>query len=140
MTVCLNVNFFSITCDGCGITYAMPQAFHDALNRNHKTFFCPNGCERHYPQKSDIEQLKEKLKRSELELQATDQQRIKQRIRADSAERSNQALKGVVTRTKKRIAAGCCPCCKRTFQNLRRHISTKHPGYSKEKRTESVLL
>ncbi len=39
------------------------------------------------------------------------------------------ALRGVVTRTKKRIANGTCPCCTRTFTNLARHIAAKHPDY-----------
>lgn len=30
-------------------------------------------------------------------------------------------------RITKRIHAGVCPCCNRTFSNLARHMSTKHP-------------
>lgn len=25
----------------------------------------------------------------------------------------------------------CCPCCRRNFQNLQRHMKTQHPGYTK---------
>jgi hypothetical protein len=31
-----------------------------------------------------------------------------------------------------RIGNGVCPCCNRSFTNLRRHMTTKHPEYPKE--------
>jgi hypothetical protein len=51
-----------------------------------------------------------------------------QRERAEAAERRTVALKGVATRLKNRAAKGVCPCCNRSFENLRRHMHTKHPG------------
>lgn len=38
--------------------------------------------------------------------------------------------KGVVTRTRNRIANGVCPCCDRSFTNLQRHMASKHPDYA----------
>lgn len=35
----------------------------------------------------------------------------------------------VCTRTRNRIAAGVCPCCNRTFQNLADHMRTLHADY-----------
>ena len=48
---------------------------------------------------------------------------------AEAAERSRRAVKGHLTRTKKRIAGGVCPCCNRSFQNLARHMAGQHPDY-----------
>ena len=31
-----------------------------------------------------------------------------------------------------RVGHGVCPCCNRTFGDLYRHMSTKHPGYAAE--------
>lgn len=31
-----------------------------------------------------------------------------------------------------RVGAGVCPCCKRTFQQLARHMKCKHPKYRTE--------
>lgn len=42
---------------------------------------------------------------------------------------SLRATKAAKTRLKKRVAAGVCPCCRRTFQNLARHMATEHPSY-----------
>lgn len=52
--------------------------------------------------------------------------------RANSAERSRNALKGVVTRTKNRISKGVCPCCNRQFKDLERHMTGQHPDYTKD--------
>ncbi len=42
-----------------------------------------------------------------------------------------RAQKAAKTKLKNRIKHGVCPCCKRTFQNIAKHIATKHPGYGK---------
>jgi DNA repair exonuclease SbcCD ATPase subunit len=46
-------------------------------------------------------------------------------------EKSLIAQKGVTTRIKNRASNGVCPCCNRTFQNLARHMHTKHPDFAK---------
>lgn len=33
-------------------------------------------------------------------------------------------------RLKKRVTNGVCPCCTRSFQNVKRHIANKHPEYA----------
>jgi hypothetical protein len=46
--------------------------------------------------------------------------------------RSHAATKGHVTRKKRqleRVASGVCPCCNRSFVNLRRHMKTQHPEF-----------
>ena len=48
-----------------------------------------------------------------------------------SAEDSLVAMRGVNTKLKKRVAAGVCPCCQRSFINLRRHMTTQHADYVK---------
>jgi hypothetical protein len=47
----------------------------------------------------------------------------------DQAKASARAQKGAATRARRRAAAAVCPCCKRSFVQLRRHMETKHPDY-----------
>ena len=47
-------------------------------------------------------------------------------VRRLNAQRAN------VTKLKKRISAGVCPCCTRTFSNLSRHMATQHPDYTEQ--------
>ena len=119
------------TCYKCGIRFGMPDYLDDKNRENGNSFWCPNG----HPQCYCITEV-QRLKK---ELQQVESQRSRwhDRFREEAcvrrtAERSNQALKGVVTRTKKRHAAGLCPCCNRTFQQLVRHMKSKHPDYLKK--------
>lgn len=51
----INESFTIIHCCGCGISYAVTESFCRERSRDHKSFYCPNGCSRYYPQESDID-------------------------------------------------------------------------------------
>ena len=53
------------TCPACGIIYAIPKRFDEGKQNDHKTFYCPKGHHLHYSQKSDKEELAEKLEEAE---------------------------------------------------------------------------
>ncbi len=116
----------------CGIQHAVPASlreeqlrqFHD--EENPQVIFCPLG-HRHQPAGvTDSEKLKRRLQQ---ERAAHDQ--TKSHLR--DAKNSRRAEKGAKTRLKNRIANGVCPCCRRSFANLQRHMSKEHPGYTEAK-------
>lgn len=41
-------------------------------------------------------------------------------------------------RLKKRVSAGTCPCCKRSFRQLALHMKSKHPELSKPRLAEAI--
>jgi len=43
--------------------------------------------------------------------------------------RQKAAAKGQLTKTKRRVANGVCPCCNRTFADLSAHMHGQHPEY-----------
>jgi chemotaxis response regulator CheB len=43
--------------------------------------------------------------------------------------REHSATRAQLTKTKKRVANGVCPCCNRTFKQLARHMKAKHPEF-----------
>lgn len=100
-------------CCSCGIQFAIPLSLQEKLRENHERFYCPNGHRQYYPQKSESERLREELKRKEQELADTVKQKIKLQNDAKSVA--------------KRIKAGVCPCCNRTFKQLAAHMKNKHP-------------
>ena len=111
-----------VTCT-CGINFAIP----DALNRqlldhpsgsgaNTKSVYCPLGHRWHYLGKSPEQKLADERKRT---------QAVRDLLAAE--ERSHSATKGQLTKVKKRVAHGVCPCCHRTFANVARHMAAKHP-------------
>lgn len=110
-------------CCKCGMTFGLPNSLQTRLRRTHDGFYCPHGHRQYYFSESDVEQANRKLQQ---ERAAHDQTRAGLR----DTERSLRATKGVVTRTKRRIANGVCPCCKRSFANVKRHMEKKHPEYA----------
>lgn len=118
-------------CTECGVSYALTAAFEGRRRNDHKTFYCPNGHEQYYPQKSDAE-----LAREEAQQQRERAERLVRQVnqigdRLTSERRSHSATKGQLTKAKKRAAHAMCPVdgCRRSFANVARHIANQHPDY-----------
>lgn len=110
------------TCASCGVSFALPVHMLNERRRTGKDFYCPNGHGLSYRQTTE-EKMRVQL----------DAARARARHEADqreAAERSVRAHKGANTRLRKRVAAGVCPCCSRSFQNLARHMAGQHPDYA----------
>lgn len=117
----------TLTCGECGIIFSVPANWVESRRRDHVTWYCPNGHPRAFlgetREQKRIRQLEEDAKwyRDRAESAASDR---------DQARRSLAATKGVLTRTKNRIAKGVCPCCQRSFADLGRHMAGQHPEYA----------
>lgn len=118
------------TCTQCGTLYAMPERMQQARRRDHATFYCPQGHQQYYPSKSDVERLEEQLVLAKRRAQFAEVSRDAARDQAQTAEHRRRAQKAVTTRIKNRIAAGVCPCCNRSFENLKRHMDGQHPDFA----------
>lgn len=110
-------------CKTCGIVFALPEEMLDRARANPDIWWhCPNGHQWHYPVKTESQKLRE----------AKDAL-ARERARHEQTVARLRATKGVVTkqRTKlERVSKGVCPCCNRSFRDLKRHMSTKHPDYN----------
>lgn len=124
MSAVLNFNqqLQTETCFRCGIVFAVPAYFRKMRLDDKQSFWCPNGHSQAYVQ-SEADRLREQLQRSSESL-------VWQKGRVSSLEKSLIAQKGQMTKLKNRIARGVCPCCKRSFSDLHRHMQTKHPDYT----------
>lgn len=118
------VNLTAMTCGGCGIAFAMPDKYYRELVSENGSFYCPRGCSRKFIGKTKEEELKEQL-------EVERQQKIHWQREAKTARGSAAAFKGQITKTKKRVAKGVCPCCNRYFVNLHRHMDSQHKDYNK---------
>lgn len=118
----------TLTCCSCGVEYAVPQRFLEARRDDKREFYCPNGHAQVF-RKSRADELAAELA-AEKRAREIDVARA-ERFKADAERiaRSNAALRGHAKATRERIANGVCPCCKRSFANLRRHMGTKHPDF-----------
>lgn len=121
-----------VECAACHMDFGMLPRFQSDRRRDHMSFYCPAGHLNYYSQKSDIEQARDKAEReaaraANLTARLDQEQAARQR-----AQRRVIAMKGVVTRTKKRIAAGKCVRCSEEFPNLATHMAEEHPGFDPE--------
>lgn len=105
----------------CGIALAIPSNLHRIAHESKHDVYCPLG---HVFTFGDT--FEERLKRERQRHEAT-------RDLLAAEERSHSATRGHLTRTKRRVAAGVCPCCHRHFANVQRHMVTKHPDYTETK-------
>lgn len=110
-----------LNCCTCGIVFAMPDTMVRRMEDTGGLFYCSNG----HPQRfttSEVQRLREKL--DEQTRAATHMAE-----RAKQAEAAEQKAVREIKRMKKRSAAGVCPCCNRTFQQLARHMKAKHADF-----------
>ena len=121
-----------IKCCDCGVLFAMPDYLLKQRRADSATFWCPNG----HPQAfTETEATRQRRRAEELEcqLEGTRAAMGSWRDQAEASERSLRAVRGHLTRAKNRARAGVCPVdeCSRHFENLQRHIATKHPEFTK---------
>lgn len=115
------------TCCACGTPFGIEHSLRLNFLRTGKLFTCPNGHEQHYGNSIE-KQLEETKRQLENERQRADGWKEEAEIKA----RELKVTRSELTRTKKRVAGGVCPCCHRQFVTLARHMKTKHPDYEKE--------
>jgi hypothetical protein len=116
-----------MTCPDCCVTYAIPLRLQEAAyNAGERkiVWFCPNGHELGYNGPSEADKALEKAKNQAR--WANERLTAERELREDT-ERRLRAQKGATTRAKKRAVAATCPCCGRSFSQLRRHMAAKHP-------------
>lgn len=112
------------SCGVCSIRFAMPEDLERrARQRGEKFsgFYCPQGHSLVY-RDGENDRLKKKVQALEAKDVATQDQ-----LRAATQEA--EALRIQILRDRQRFANGVCPCCNRSFTNVRRHMASQHPDY-----------
>lgn len=110
------------TCASCGILVVMTSDVQARLRRSHDTFYCLNGHKQYWPGESDIEEAQRELREEQLRRERAEKA-------TKTARKAEAIARGKMRAQGERIANGVCPCCNRSFQNLHRHMQTKHPKW-----------
>lgn len=119
----------------CGLQHAVPESLHDAQLRQFNddkpmtAIYCPLGHTWYPAGETKAAQLQNQLQQEQARTHRERAAHDQTRAELQTTERRRRAEKGAKTRLQKRVANGVCPCCKRTFQNLQRHMDAKHPEY-----------
>ena len=116
-----------VTCH-CAAPFAIPDDLYRAAVVNKaRTIHCPS-CGQGLCWTGKTAEQK-KIEALERKLKWEAEESARQKRGKESAEASLRTTKGVVTKLRKRSAAGVCPCCKRTFKQLAAHMAEKHPNF-----------
>lgn len=130
-----SVELTTMNCGECGGTYAINERYRQQCYDKGTSWTCPY-CEcgwgyaanngRHAALKRELREANNRADRHQVEAR-------EQRQRATSISRSYQ-------RVRDRVKNGVCPCCNRTFENLARHMKTKHPDYGEHQQLRAMRL
>jgi len=139
-TFAVSAEFVIEECCNCGIAFGMTKALNqECRNRpgpNGKRFYCPNGHDQYYTGETEADKMRRERDRLAQSVAQWQDEAAQQQERRMAAERSAAALRGQITKINKRAANGVCPCCTRSFTNLRRHMATKHPTFAAEETSD----
>lgn len=64
----MDVEMILCNCASCGMSFAIPAAHQRRLRQCHNVFYCPSGHANHYPAKTDVEVLRERVLSKDLEI------------------------------------------------------------------------
>jgi len=116
------ISYADLQCCQCGVPFGLSDHYAAERSKDHRNFFCPNGHEQAYLQKSEADQLRDRLAEKERALTAAACREANERAAREKVERK-------LKRTCVRVKAGVCPCCNRTVKQLADHMATKHPEF-----------
>ena len=114
-------------CGKCGGVFALNEAFTSHARANRGAYYCPYCDTRWSWNESDTDRLRKQLESKERELREAKCETLRQsnlkELEMKEREKSEKKLR--------RVNKGVCPCCNRSFNNLHRHMETKHPELKK---------
>jgi hypothetical protein len=120
ITTKLEVELSRCECSECACQYWVTAAFCKHRQDDHATFYCPNGHTQWFPGKSEAEKLRDQL--------TAERAKLDQAMAGTSHWMKQAELNAAkLAATERRVGKGVCPCCNRTFSDLKRHMAVKHP-------------
>lgn len=121
----VSVELAEVNCGECGGTYAINNRYYKQKQQKGGYWTCPYcGCGWGFD-KNETE-----LARTQRELKEERERRNAALARANEAAAERDKAERALKRHKTRSANGTCPCCKRTFKQLARHMKSKHPEFA----------
>ena len=109
-------------CSECGVTYFFPEAWADNASKHGKSWQCPNGHGQWFGE-SPYEKMRRENERMKQQAAQKDDELAAARKSWNEAEKRAKAVET-------RARAAVCPCCNRSFKQLREHMRRKHPEHA----------
>ena len=126
-----NVWFEVETCCKCGMAFAMPLDFQNRRRNDRQSFYCPAGHGQHYTGKTEEQKLRDQLAARDASLA-----RAQEQVQTLASERDH--ITKAHKKMRARVMNGVCPCCNRSFSNLREHMKTQHADFGSERTLKAL--
>lgn len=131
MTTTVIQTLTHVTCYECGLLFGIESEYNRKLVslKTQTWFTCPAGHKQHYVGESDSMKVARLDREKQEEINKVRRLESDAKILRDEAFKANEKTKRLRTAIKKkslRIKNGVCPHCDRSFENLQRHMTTKH--------------
>lgn len=128
----LNMDFIGVgQCCICGVPMVLTKDTYERAREDSKqVFYCERGHQQFF-RDGEVQRLQKELERKTKELEWSAQSVKNAWRQVDDEKRKAAAARGVATRIKNRVGNGVCPCCNRSFANLKRHMESKHSDFVK---------
>ena len=132
-TYSTEVELTTFNCGECGGVYAINERRRKQCQRKGTGWHCPY-CQVSWGYFGDsvVDNLKRELREARDRM---DFERRRAQREAEGARRleyKRRAAVGKLTKIQNKIARGECPCCGKRFQNLLKHLQTKHAEWVDE--------
>jgi len=120
-----------LRCYRCKEQFGLLDEVEAQLRRSGASFHCPWG----HSQVFTLGETEEQKLRREVNNLKQNKAYLEDRRREAEAEAEHQkhranGYKGHATRISRRVKAGVCPCCNRTFKQLALHMARQHPQFT----------
>lgn len=127
--------FVTEACCRCGVVFAVSADLQAHWRRSQESFYCPNGHSQAYVE-DEVTRVKREMQK-QIDAARVEAENAKRdiewwRVHNNEKRRQLSAAKGQMTKLKKRIGHGVCPCCHRTFKQLAAHMSHMHPEFTSD--------
>ena len=128
--------FNVVSCYTCSAYFAITSSlYRRVVTKAEGSVYCPSCGNQTYWGESDekkkIKQLETELRHKQVQI---DREKQQTRIAKDQRDKSRKSH----SKMRERVKNGVCPCCSRSFENLLRHMKTKHPEYGKDMQLRQV--
>ena len=115
----VTVAMVDMECGECGIPFSVPETFQRERKKSGASWYCPNGHGRVYKETE--------LDRARKMLEDANRRNTELAQRVADSEKRAKAIETKERRLRNRVMNGICPCCRRHFSDLARHMKSKHP-------------
>lgn len=120
-----------LDCCTCQIDFAIPNLLYQQARKDSSIWvWCPKGHQQHWPgAESDEAKLERKLEAERDRVARLTAQVDQAEAEAEHQSRRANGYKGALTKVKKRLGAGLCPCCSHEFKDVAAHMRRMHPEH-----------